>query len=576
MAEQQKYQRRLEKLRLANLSVRNEREESVGQAELSRKLDRLGNFFIDRAAKRVALEGAEYGADNAPTIQQIQDAVDSGTEIDLPGNLRSIRGRAARKAALESVYDNFSLLTERQILDIVNNQSLDDFDVKDIQERTNTVIDVYSTLLNKQSPSLARKLRASTSLTAYQTISSRSKEFLKRQEVKDRNNILSGIDDYVLNIYPALLESGGAFTINDNAEIEETMPGYELATQKNNAVKLNIIGRLAALGENSERVATIANDFDKAIATQNKNHIFIFFAEKNLKNSRTFLDTLQNSVRNPNAKSAKNIPNEIKTAFYSLNREDRQKVVDDLLKKQADNIKRELELEEKFSKIENNIEANQVANIFRISDSQEKARILDQNPDLRKRVDALSKVFSSDDDVNFFLSQDSSGVERYLLRDALGDMEISRDQILFLVNNGVIDIDQAKPILDYRVTRINKKTDQYIEYLKQVIDNPRIEGYTTRFLAFVAQGETPDNALNLVLKDSDELIKSFESQVESLNITINEIKAEIEELESEDKDKSLRTLSDIRALQNEKLQKESERETFKFRIKNLRNRQNGN
>ena len=574
MAEQQKYQRRLEKLRLANLSVRNEREESIGQAELSRKLDRLGSFFIDRAAKRVALEGAEYGADNAPTIQQIQDAVDTGTEIDLPGNLRSIRGRAARKAALESVYDNFSLLTERQILDIVNNQSLDDFDVEDIQERTNTVIDVYSTLLNKQSPSLARKLRASTSLTAYQTISSRSKEFLKRQEVKDRNNILSGIDDYVLNIYPALLESGGAFTINDNAEIEETMPGYELATQKNNAVKLNIIGRLAALGENSERVASIADDFDKAIATQNKNHIFIFFAEKNLKNSRTFLDTLQNSVRNPNSKSAKNIPNEIKTAFYSLNREDRQKVVDDLLKKQADNIKRELELEEKFSKIENNIEANQVANIFRISDSQEKARILDQNPDLRKRVDALSTVFSSDDDVNFFLNQDSSGVERYLLRDALGDMEISRDQILFLVNNGVIDIDQAKPILDYRVTRINKKTDQYIEYLKQIIDTPRIEGYTKRFLAFVADGETPDNALNLVLKDSDELIKSFESQVESINIIINEIDATIKELEG--RDTSLETQKEIRFQKNEKLRNQSERETIKFRITNLRNRQNGN
>ena len=574
MAEQQKYQRRLEKLRLANLSVRNEREESIGQAELSRKLDRLGSFFIDRAAKRVALEGTEYGADNAPTIQQIQDAVDTGTEIDLPGNLRSIRGRAARKAALESVYDNFSLLTERQILDIVNNQSLDDFDVEDIQERTNTVIDVYSTLLNKQSPSLARKLRASTSLTAYQTISSRSKEFLKRQEVKDRNNILSGIDDYVLNIYPALLESGGAFTINDNAEIEETMPGYELATQKNNAVKLNIIGRLAALGENSERVASIADDFDKAIATQNKNHIFIFFAEKNLKNSRTFLDTLQNSVRNPNAKSAKNIPNEIKTAFYSLNREDRQKVVDDLLKKQADNIKRELDIEEKFSQIENNIEANQVADIFRISDSQEKARILDQNPDLRKRVDALSTVFSSDDDVNFFLSQDSRGVERYLLRDALGDMEISRDQILFLVNNGVIDIDRAKPILDYRVTRINKKTDQYIEYLKQIIDTPRIEGYTKRFLAFVADGETPDNALNLVLKDSDELIKSFESQVESLNIIINEIDATIKELEG--RDISLETQKEIRFQKNEKLRNQSEKETIKFRITNLRNRQNGN
>ena len=574
MAEQQKYQRRLEKLRLANLSVRNEREESIGQAELSRKLDRLGSFFIDRAAKRVALEGTEYGADNAPTIQQIQDAVDTGTEIDLPGNLRSIRGRAARKAALESVYDNFSLLTERQILDIVNNLSLDDFDVEDIQERTNTVIDVYSTLLNKQSPSLARKLRASTSLTAYQTISSRSKEFLKRQEVKDRNNILSGIDDYVLNIYPALLESGGAFTINDNAEIEETMPGYELATQKNNAVKLNIIGRLAALGENSERVASIADDFDKAIATQNKNHIFIFFAEKNLKNSRTFLDTLQNSVRNPNAKSAKNIPNEIKTAFYSLNREDRQKVVDDLLKKQADNIKRELDIEEKFSQIENNIEANQVADIFRISDSQEKARILDQNPDLRKRVDALSTVFSSDDDVNFFLSQDSRGVERYLLRDALGDMEISRDQILFLVNNGVIDIDRAKPILDYRVTRINKKTDQYIEYLKQIIDTPRIEGYTKRFLAFVADGETPDNALNLVLKDSDELIKSFESQVESLNIIINEIDATIKELEG--RDISLETQKEIRFQKNEKLRNQSEKETIKFRITNLRNRQNGN
>ena len=117
------------------------------------------------------------------------------------------------EATLESVYDNFSLLTERQILDIVNNQSLDDFDVKDIQERTNTVIDVYSTLLNKQSPSLAKKLRASTSLTAYQTISSRSKEFLKREEVKERRLYLGELNTYLDDVLPSFFEGTGAFDI---------------------------------------------------------------------------------------------------------------------------------------------------------------------------------------------------------------------------------------------------------------------------------------------------------------------------------------------------------------------------
>ena len=42
----------------------------------------MSNFFMRQAEGMAKIEGAEYGAENAPTKQQIEDAKSTGVELE--------------------------------------------------------------------------------------------------------------------------------------------------------------------------------------------------------------------------------------------------------------------------------------------------------------------------------------------------------------------------------------------------------------------------------------------------------------------------------------------------------------
>ena len=74
MAEQLRYEQQFKGLDIPNVDFAAEREISKGYAQMSAKLDQMSNFFMKQAEGMAKIEGAEYGAANAPTKQQIEDA----------------------------------------------------------------------------------------------------------------------------------------------------------------------------------------------------------------------------------------------------------------------------------------------------------------------------------------------------------------------------------------------------------------------------------------------------------------------------------------------------------------------
>ena len=72
-----------------------------GMGQLSNSMDRMSQFFAEKASMEAEIEGQQYGARNAPTAEQLQDAFQSGEELELPGGFGTVFDRAARKAALD-------------------------------------------------------------------------------------------------------------------------------------------------------------------------------------------------------------------------------------------------------------------------------------------------------------------------------------------------------------------------------------------------------------------------------------------------------------------------------------------
>ena len=187
MAEQVRLKQGGLALRVPQVEFAASKVEAQGFANLARSLDSMTNYFLREAEQKAQIEGAEYGALNAPTEQQIKDAYDRGEEIEIPGNQNSVFGRAARKAALSIASDEVSALASKELANIegIFNTILDspsmpeeekqrlaeqlgitDFSPQSLVTVMDTVIAGYGKTLDDTSPALARKFRAEQSITA--------------------------------------------------------------------------------------------------------------------------------------------------------------------------------------------------------------------------------------------------------------------------------------------------------------------------------------------------------------------------------------------------------------------------
>ena len=187
MAEQVRLKRGGLALRVPQVEFAASKVEAQGFANLARSLDSMTNYFLREAEQKAQIEGAEYGALNAPTEQQIKDAYDRGEEIEIPGNQNSVFGRAARKAALSIASDEVSALASKELANVegIFNTILDspsmpeeekqrlaeqlgitDFSPQSLVTVMDTVIAGYGKTLDDTSPALARRFRAEQSITA--------------------------------------------------------------------------------------------------------------------------------------------------------------------------------------------------------------------------------------------------------------------------------------------------------------------------------------------------------------------------------------------------------------------------
>ena len=187
MAEQVRLKRGGLALRVPQVEFAASKVEAQGFANLARSLDSMTNYFLREAEQKAQIEGAEYGALNAPTEQQIRDAYDRGEEIEIPGNQNSVFGRAARKAALSIASDEVSALASKELANVegIFNTILDspsmpeeekqrlaeqlgitDFSPQSLVTVMDTVIAGYGKTLDDTSPALARRFRAEQSITA--------------------------------------------------------------------------------------------------------------------------------------------------------------------------------------------------------------------------------------------------------------------------------------------------------------------------------------------------------------------------------------------------------------------------
>ena len=202
MAEQVRLRNTLTPLRVPRVSFAGAEAQARGLGNLAQSLSRMSNFVAQQAESKAVIEGAEYGARNAPTAKQIEEAAADGASLELPGDQTTVYGKAVRKAALSIASDEITALasdkvtrinsifnahlegalSETQQAEALSELGIDDFNVDSFATALDTVAAGYGSVLDEQSPAVARRFRAEMGISNNAIWSKYLDNYVKKQD----------------------------------------------------------------------------------------------------------------------------------------------------------------------------------------------------------------------------------------------------------------------------------------------------------------------------------------------------------------------------------------------------------
>lgn len=336
MAEQLRYEQTLQRLNMPNVDFAAEKEIARGYNQISAKLDQMSSFFMKQAEGQAKIEGAEYGAENAPTPKQIEDAKSSGKELELPGDKFSVYGTAARSAALTAVYDDITLAAKKSILTDLTDYEKQNLDPAMLRDRFNTLIDGYAATFDNTSPALARKFRAEMGLYAYGKVSTESSAFIKRERDERIATYAAGAELFLDStngglralILGAVNES---LTEDRTGDVTETRTSGELITDLIQNEKKKMLTGAIAVGMSESQVLKLANAYDARVLQVQSNIVLEEMYKQGSDQRGVFYARVKQAVeKGPKSQVALELPPSVRAALFSTKADDRNTIVNNL------------------------------------------------------------------------------------------------------------------------------------------------------------------------------------------------------------------------------------------------------
>jgi len=167
--------------------------------ELADNLSRLSTFAFGEAAKAAEVEGLEYGAANAPTVEQLKRAHDTGENV-IPGSTTSVFGRAAREGALKTVSRDIEIDARNKMAELYVTAKSQNMPALEFQKGLQNIIDGYGSSVSHVSPYTAGSVRASLSSVASQQYITYSNWALEKETARQKIAVEGGIDTVVKNV----------------------------------------------------------------------------------------------------------------------------------------------------------------------------------------------------------------------------------------------------------------------------------------------------------------------------------------------------------------------------------------
>jgi len=188
-----------------------------GAQALSQQLDRVSNFAFRQAEVQATEEGREYGALNAPSQQQLEDAIAAGEDVSqlLPGDTSSAFGRAARGTALDAMAMQFETKAREEIVRLQSQFENEEIGLDEFGSQMTSLVSQQTEVLKQASPRAAQKFSASTGVVTNSAYLSAAKTQAKRNRDDYEIQLRSNFDAIVRNA-ETIVRAGTTIDENGN------------------------------------------------------------------------------------------------------------------------------------------------------------------------------------------------------------------------------------------------------------------------------------------------------------------------------------------------------------------------
>lgn len=178
----------------------NRGEATRGFDAISAAINTMSEAFFGEARIAATEEGEKYGAEKAPTQEQLREAIETGTPLQPVGDRRTYFGRAANQAYSDLLIQQVNYAARTDIDRIQNDVKSGRVQIAEIVPKMNAVIAGYSAAMRDVDPKLARKTEAllayegnNAYLAATRSAAARAAEVAKTQTVVSAVDLINNI-----------------------------------------------------------------------------------------------------------------------------------------------------------------------------------------------------------------------------------------------------------------------------------------------------------------------------------------------------------------------------------------------
>jgi uncharacterized protein (DUF2267 family) len=245
--------------------------------EVSRGLDVMSQYLTKTAEFAALAEGQRYGAENAPTQAQLDEAKKEGADISamLPGDDYTVFGRSARKTSLDVITDQSEMAARQALTALRLEADQTDMPAAELSAKINGLISGYASNLSQLNPAVGSKFQAAMSTVGNTALLSHSQSLAKKAEKQQEVVALGAIDSIINDTLPDIIRAGS--TINQQTgELVSIQQKIEL--ERDRIFKFSYAIGDKALANQQIKI------FDEAVLKAKVGAVTDFVAEDPMKN----------------------------------------------------------------------------------------------------------------------------------------------------------------------------------------------------------------------------------------------------------------------------------------------------